>query len=1084
MLEHLDLASLRIVKAVCRTLLPRARETISSHNWRTIQRDIQFDAGLDGSSAAMARQAVAPLLVPNAFPTLERITCGSEATFNVNEVRFAESVDLNCLNSGAQAMLVAPILASNTALERLCLSEVDWEICQQLLGRQVVTDHFGTSLEEIKLEENHLTDVDAGIFGQLLRANMSMKYLHLVDIVNSEGVGSALDDWTSHLLDFAPTCRLTEVSIVGSQVSVSSVVKAVSGLALSSFVLRSPEPPLESPGHAQELADLLHAQPTLTAFDIGGNRFRGEAAQTMARAVLDSQLTTFTNRMPIGSLLAASAKSVSPSLARRREASLEFSHDAWEDPLGTLGVPEALVLAKCVSQSCVLAHLRVPCNRLARRHVDDCDDEDTNDEDERDEQGLLAIANALLENRSIRTLDLAGSYAHGQVAARLAAAVLASPSIECFSGIPIRKLRANAVDSFDASSTCGSSARWCGELELMVLASLAPMCSRLISITLGSSCFIGDDGGVALVDLLQPDTLQHLELRGCSYSIKAPELVHRLSLAILCSRSLRVFSGIPLRCSSREPLAVDLSCPHDDDPGEMRCGTLELSVLADVLNPRGIRFMNNITTIDLRDNILSDSDAELITKALMHATHLISINLLGNHFSTTAARQLRAAFVQLPDSWNEHVDRPGACIRMAFQRAFSGDRFPNVMRNDDTDKVVEAIEQAIEMEGDEDARHILWLQLSAWLHANPLCRTRLTLPDTIDVHEYEPFAGGLALRSLCEGVRNRRQVNDLTLQLSIDADYHSLHWSLRPSDLILIASDVRNLTSIDLSGNCLMCTQDLGGPPDPTGCIALLHALQDSRVTSLSLANAALCSRWRCPLSMHVHGHYNRTCLQYVADLLMPVERSPLMGQDEACPVIGLCPFVGDRYQVKDMSRAGIDLGLPVHEVISEAAYLGMPSLWQCYYSKISQSAAGDIRVFVYPETSTIAGWQTIGPPHGEWTGRTFMPVGMRIDSIIDGAASLRQWIVGICGQLRLAPHQADFWLITGHESAVKLPCVFYGIDCTASRIGLQDLDSIIVTDAGARPRQTKSARPPTCRLNLTKLEYAEPWPLRAAQSL
>ena len=194
----LDLSALRALKAVNRRLLPFARETIGQVAWRARQTELQFDAVLDGASAASAASVVAPLLRTVAtgtdleqFPKLEHIKLlitpaegdssssePSEAvlvtrTLSIKSLLFGREVKLPAL-SIEQTRLIAPLLAMNTAL--MCIDSPqldDGEHNYQLL-RGAWTNGVGEHDERLTLEELVLTSTEAVIIGQLLKVNTNI----------------------------------------------------------------------------------------------------------------------------------------------------------------------------------------------------------------------------------------------------------------------------------------------------------------------------------------------------------------------------------------------------------------------------------------------------------------------------------------------------------------------------------------------------------------------------------------------------------------------------------------------------------------------------------------------------------------------------------------------------------------------------------------------------------------------------------------------------------------------------------------------------------------------------------------------
>ena len=198
MCAFLDLSALRALKAVNRRLLPFARETIGQAAWRARQTELQFDAVLDGASAASTASVVAPLLRTVAagtdleqFPKLEHIKLlidpaegdpssseSSEAvhvtrTFSIKSLLFGREVMLPAL-SIEQTRLIAPLLAMNTAL--MCIDSPqldDSELNYQLL-RGALTNGVGEHDERLLFEELVLTSTEAVIIGQLLKVNATI----------------------------------------------------------------------------------------------------------------------------------------------------------------------------------------------------------------------------------------------------------------------------------------------------------------------------------------------------------------------------------------------------------------------------------------------------------------------------------------------------------------------------------------------------------------------------------------------------------------------------------------------------------------------------------------------------------------------------------------------------------------------------------------------------------------------------------------------------------------------------------------------------------------------------------------------
>ena len=66
-------------------------------------------------------------------------------------------------------------------------------------------------------------------------------------------------------------------------------------------------------------------------------------------------------------------------------------------------------------------------------------------------EGIKAIADALGVNASLTSLSVAGNGIVGDGAQQLASTVLAKPTLEHFSGIPLKELRADSLTTLDLS---------------------------------------------------------------------------------------------------------------------------------------------------------------------------------------------------------------------------------------------------------------------------------------------------------------------------------------------------------------------------------------------------------------------------------------------------------------------------------------------------------------------------------------------------------------------------------------------------------------------------------------------------------
>ena len=449
----------------------------------------------------------------------------------------------------------------------------------------------------------------------------------------------------------APACTVSTFSL-------GSPEHEVAWISLSKLLLKAPSitniklydcTHLATEAEAQALSELVKTHPSLTSFDCRASGLRGIAAKTLADAVVqratEGRLQTFASVIPVGDLL--TDKAMRPGALFKLSPDVNISADDGV----CFSIVEAHVLAVCLHASQRIASIGVEGQALTGRERPDWDDADEDLEPPCDD-GLLAIADALLCNHMLKELNLGGTFTSLTTARRLAAAVLASPSLETFSTMPLQALRCDKVESLNGTESC-----WC-LTEVLVLVSFAPRLTRLTSLTINAArhdqIFLGNGGASALIELLQTGHLKTLDIRGASRSITAERAQRDLANAVLRSKTLTAFGGIPLRGT---PTVVDLS----NDPHvsffscETYCSNVELHVLADVVSPRGIRFCRTIHSLGLRCNRLEDGAATIIENLLAKAPHVRSVDLLFNCFSVQVAQRLRSRLTPLPESYLDHL---------------------------------------------------------------------------------------------------------------------------------------------------------------------------------------------------------------------------------------------------------------------------------------------------------------------------------------------------------------------------------------------------------------------------------------------
>ena len=91
-------------------------------------------------------------------------------------------------------------------------------------------------------------------------------------------------------------------------------------------------------------------------------------------------------------------------------------------------------------------------------------------------EGITAIAEALKVTGSVTSLSTAYNTISGNGARQLASAVLAKPTLENFSGIPLKELRTDSLTTLDLSR------KGLGMPEAMVLAGLLPVVGSVTSV--------------------------------------------------------------------------------------------------------------------------------------------------------------------------------------------------------------------------------------------------------------------------------------------------------------------------------------------------------------------------------------------------------------------------------------------------------------------------------------------------------------------------------------------------------------------------------------------------------------------------
>ena len=213
------------------------------------------------------------------------------------------------------------------------------------------------------------------------------------------------------------------------------------------------------------------------------------------------------------------------------------------------------------------------------------------------------LLTADLSVRAVTSVSTAYNMIEGNGAQQLAWTVLAKPSLEIFSGIPLKELRADSLTTLDLST------KGLGVPEAIVLAGiLQSVSSSVASLSLDNN-ELGDEGATVIARALKESKvskLASLDLSGkgygdrligkasakelaeyllvsdsitslsTTYSDMSGEEAQQLAWAVLAKPTLEIFSGIPLKELRSESLTkLDL-----EGKG---LGVPEAMVLADVL---------------------------------------------------------------------------------------------------------------------------------------------------------------------------------------------------------------------------------------------------------------------------------------------------------------------------------------------------------------------------------------------------------------------------------------------------------------------------------------------------------------------
>ncbi|EOD31475.1 hypothetical protein EMIHUDRAFT_231872 [Emiliania huxleyi CCMP1516] len=217
--------------------------------------------------------------------------------------------------------------------------------------------------------------------------------------------------------------------------------------------------------------------------------------------------------------------------------------------------------------------------------------------------GATAIAEALRGNEVLTNLEVRRNEISGDAAQQLATAVLASPSLELFGSVPLKKLRANTL-----GKRLGLSGKDLGVPEALVLAKLVEGSEVLTKLNL-------DDCELDLPKLRGTDPATSLDLSNSGFSGLGPA-------AAVVIASLIAGNGV----------LKNLYLNNDAIGGE------GAKALASALRVNGV-----LRALCLHGNSIGDAGAVAIAEALRVNGVLTNLNLGWNHIGAQGATAIAEA---------------------------------------------------------------------------------------------------------------------------------------------------------------------------------------------------------------------------------------------------------------------------------------------------------------------------------------------------------------------------------------------------------------------------------------------------------
>ena len=257
-------------------------------------------------------------------------------------------------------------------------------------------------------------------------------------------------------------------------------------------------------------------------------------------------------------------------------------------------------------------------------------------------EGAIAIAEALKVNSVLKNLSVANNNIDGEGAQQLATAVLSSASLEVFSEIPIKKLRADALTKLDLRGVGVSGALILSDLLKFSLA--LKHCNLLkngLGVELATMLAkIGAEKGIMLSGMTHDQTeanftSQYLQPADCILIRSDLQFMAVLTKLFLCGNNIGD-DGAKAIAEALKIHAVVTTL----DLNSNNIGPVGAIAIAEALKVNAV-----LTELRLGSNWISDDGAKAITEALkvnaVVTTLFLSINSIGDEGAKAIAEALK-----------------------------------------------------------------------------------------------------------------------------------------------------------------------------------------------------------------------------------------------------------------------------------------------------------------------------------------------------------------------------------------------------------------------------------------------------------